>query len=260
MFEELQERAFTHLAYTLMQASKLAPSGLEGPPWNCWRRDSDSEAQVNLLRYDGCSKGYQTEKRVSSLSFRCRGAAPALDSSSNQKPMKPISAKALRKKRMAPAGGIDSDWLDSPVNVFPSSFSYGQPFQSLPKLSIDHVYAAATISKQLPQTLWVTPTDNTDFPVTDRSGLNRPFVSGLAPEAGGGESSVLNQPKHSQDPFYLDSGGTPVDATLDLNRFGSIQLNDSDNEDQAGRAKRKRRQEAKKQEQAIGKAATFNQR
>lgn len=251
---EVQERAFTGLY--LMQAYKLASSELERPPGLVVETDSDCEAEVNLLGMTDGPKTIKGKKRVSSLSSRCRGAAPALNYIFKPEPMKPISAKALRKKRMTPAGGVNSDWFDAPVDM--SLFPCLDDIQSLPKLSIEHV---SFTQQRLFQTVATNSigltSSNTDFAAIDSSGSHRPFVAGVAPEAGGGESSGLNQPRHSQDPFYLDSGGTPLDTTLDLSRFGSIQLNDSDNEDQAGRVKRKKKdKKPKKQERAMGRTAT----
>jgi AP-3 complex subunit delta-1 len=246
---EVQERAFTGLE--LMRSLNIMPSVLDSPPG--LTEADDEEEEGDLLGMVGGAKPVKPKKPKtvsSSLASRCRSAAPTLNYLFKPEPMKPISAKAQRKKRQAPVGGIDRDWLDAPVDM--SVFSFLDDIRDLPKPSMEQV----SFTQQRPFQP-VAPATNIMGPTTmNLSGFgsdspHKPPVPRVGQPGGGGESSGLNQTRNNQDPFYLDSGGKTVDDAAESSKFGSIQLLGSDDEaDEATRRKRKKKEKKMKKQKA----------
>lgn len=247
---EVQERAFTGLE--LLRTLNLMPSPLDQTP-GLVNEESDDRSGVNLL---GISEDpsptvkQKSSSNLSTLASRCRSAAPSLNYIFKPEPMKPIGAKTQRKKRLVPVGGIDTGWLDAPVDM--SAFSFLDDIRDLPKLSMEQV----TFTQQRP---FQTAAPNSSPPSgssIDLSGFGTASRIGTFPprvgtDIAGSENSGLNQLKHSQDPFYLDTGGATADTAADANKFGSIKLFDSDNEDEFGHPKRKTKVKKKKRQQHI---------
>lgn len=247
---EVQERAFTGLE--LLQRLNLTPSRLDRTP-GLVNEDDDGRNEVNLL---GISEGPAPpikQKSIGSLSTlvsRCRNASPTLNYIFKPEPMKPISAKTQRKKRQVPVGTVDTGWLDGLVDM--SAFSFLDDIRDLPKLSMEMV----TFSQLRPfQTIVPNPSpqigSNIDLSGFGSAAQPRTLPPRAGPDIASSENSGLQQPRHPQDPFYLDSGGTTADAATDATKFGSIKLFDSDNEDEFGHPKRTSKVKKKKRQNQV---------
>jgi AP-3 complex subunit delta len=228
---EVKERAFTGIE--ILRALKLLPIALA---------DSSTSQQVisdgiNLLDLnDGSNKLQQKKYNSPLLSNPFSAAAPSINCIFKPEPMKPISVKSQRKKRGAPSGGIDVAWLDCPVDM--------SVFASLG--------GGLDTTKVLMEEVTFTKGKSSISSRTTRSGVDSQSAVGAMTtkfndtrEDIDVERSSLNQSKHQQDPFYLDSGGTVVHATSDVNKFGSIQLIDSDEEGDLRATKRKKKERKK---------------
>eukprot|EP00978_Attheya_sp_CCMP212_P015621 scaffold40245_cov51-Attheya_sp.AAC.4 len=179
------------------------------------------------------------------LAAKCRLASQTLQYLLIPEPMKPVSAKAQRKKRHSPPAGSTVD-LDKPVDmsVFAQLLSDEQTFRT-GTISIE----AVNFTQQRPMRITTTDTSSTITPViagpltTDNPATQDNIT-------GNGVFQTNNVGTHN-DPFYLN--GSAVDDLLPQqpsattnNRFGSIQLLDSDEEsDDAGKKKRKKKKKKK---------------
>lgn len=240
---EIQERACTGLQ--LLRALDLVPSALDGPPRITISDDDDDDD--NLLGMMGGSKTVKQHPTSSSLASRCREAASTLSYLLKPEPMKPISAKIQRKKRQAPLGGIDTDWLDAPADMSAFSFLNDMLDAATPTLEQVSFTQQRPFQPAAPKSVPATPIpmDVSGFGSADSAG--KTSLPQTLPDVSG-ESSGLNNPRHPQDPFYLDAGGAQGEAMADVaGRFGTIQLLDSDEEeDDAARKKRKKKEKRKK--------------
>ena len=235
---EVQERAFT--ANELLRCLNLCSSTFGDVP-GLAQADSDDEQDDNLLGMMQTTKN-KSFGVSSSLAARCHGASETLNYIFKPEPMKPTGAKAQRKKRQAPTG-VDVD-LDAPVDlsVF-SSFIADEP----PGSSISMESVSFTQQRPLPaesqSRLPVAATMELGAVQGDMPAASSSFQHSGFPETGEG-SGLAFQPQNPQhqDPFYLDSGA-PLEESNLPNRFGTIQLGDSDgnDSDEGGRRRRKKK-------------------
>jgi hypothetical protein len=249
---EVQERAFT--ANELLRCLKLSSLTFGEVP-GLAQADSDDEQDDNLLGMMQTTKG-KSFGVSSSLAARCRGASETLNYILKPEPMKPTGAKAQRKKRQAPIG-VDVADLDAPVDlsVFSSFTEEEQPDSNISMDSVSFTQqrplkteshsrlpAAATMDMGAVQG---------DMPTAASS-----FQHMGLPETGEG-SGLAFQPQNPQhhDPFYLDSGAK-LEESNHPNRFGTIQLGDSDGNDseEGGRRRKKKKHKKRPKEKAIGSA------
>jgi AP-3 complex subunit delta-1 len=246
---EVQERAFT--ANELLRCLNLCSSTFGDVPGLAQANDSDDELDDNLLGMMQTTKS-KSFGGSSSLAARCRGASETLNYILKPKPMKPTGAKAQRKKRQAPIG-VDVADLDAPVDlsVFSSFIEEEQPgsiismesvsfTQQRPLKAGSHSRLPAVATMDMGAVQGDMPTAASSF---QHMGL---------PETGEG-SGLAFQPQNPQhhDPFYLDSGAK-LEESNHPNRFGTIQLGDSDGDDsdEGGRKRKKKKHKKRPKEKA----------
>lgn len=218
---------------------------------------SDEESEGDLLGMDGggvrsSAKDARNEITLTgskSLAAKVRDASETLVYLLKPTPMKPPPPKAQRKKRQTPIG-VTVD-LDAPVDlsifqdliaeeeayhadtrasVEAVSFTQQLPFKvEEPKPMRSYPTLGSTITGQLP------PGISNDSPATS---FQKPISTGVGAAI----------PRSRQgDPFYLESAptGDAQDDGYNPNRFGTIQLFDSSDDESIGDPKRKKKKPKK---------------
>jgi AP-3 complex subunit delta-1 len=233
---EVQERAFT--AYQLLKSLNLT----DGLPGLTSAEDDDDNGAV------GTGNVFSSD----SLGARCREQSALLNYLFKPEPMKPISAKVQRKKLQSP-NGLDPTFLNSPLDlsIFAELIDEENSHRAANRLSLE----AVSFTQQRP--MRVAPerpmdaVSSLDVPTTPVSSMSM-VLSGsttssfqnTAPMFANVETAG-NQKK--ADPFYLDKPA-PASGTEDKdlsNRFGTIQLLDSDNDEGEDVQKRNKRKAKK---------------
>ena len=201
------------------------------------------------------------KKQPSSLAARCREVAPTLNYVLKPDPMKPISAKAQKKKRAAPVG-IDSDWLNAPAKMDIFSGLFDDVATSKPTMEQVNFTEQRLMQVNSPASLESSTVmmDTSGFGSTS-SGTSGGPVSAVDQGIGsstsfqqsrsfgdGAESSGLNQQRTAQDPFYLDSSpqNAPGGHQESPSRFGAISLLDDGDDDESRRTKKKKKKKSKR--------------
>uniref|UniRef100_A0A7S1ZTK9 Clathrin/coatomer adaptor adaptin-like N-terminal domain-containing protein n=1 Tax=Ditylum brightwellii TaxID=49249 RepID=A0A7S1ZTK9_9STRA len=301
---EVQERAFTsyHLLTSLgiIKASSLDGDNAFAPgltPLDKEEEDESSEeeseeenAEGDLLDLVGsrppASSNIKKTKKPSSspatinsdlnliaggtLASRCRDVSKTLQYLLTPDPMKPVSAKAQRKKRLSPPTSLKLD-LDAPINmsIFSSLLADERAQFGIGggKLSIE----AVSFTQQRPmRPADPTPVDTSfilsDSASTPNSGLVNNSNASQSFQHSGMTPQQRPQNQNQHDPFYLNSaspamvegtafGSDPVQQSQTgqqpSSRFGTIQLVDGDDsdDDTHGRHKKKKKKHKKDKKQ-----------
>jgi AP-3 complex subunit delta-1 len=183
--------------------------------------------------------------RSKSLSGKIREASVTLNYLLKPTPMKPAGTKAQRKKRQSPIG-VTVD-LDSPVNisVIEDLIEEEESYRARSKLSME----AISFTQQSPLKV---------HEQTAMSSSDMPSSGSFAVGIGSDEPDSFQKPvtnvgtglvsrQRQGDPFYLDSAPTSgaEEERDQANRFGTIQLLDSDAEDPSGGRKQKKKKQKK---------------
>ncbi len=180
-----------------------------------------------------------------SLVQKCRLASETLKYLYIPEQMKPISAKAQRKKGQSAPADIQAA-LEEPINfsVF-SSLIEGDKMRVSGKRSIE----AVSFTQQKP--LRVASNELPKKTLNIMDGFGSESLMHI-PEATPAKSSAINSNTSLNHPFYLNNNDTEGKAENEtINRFGAIQLldsdgSDSDNNNNTKKKKKKRDKRRKK--------------
>jgi len=254
---EVQERAFTGLE--LLRSLNL----LSGLPQlttttidDGVELDDDADnAEDNILGMMDSPKPTLVKKSkrmisTGNLSSRFRSTSATLNFLFKPDPMKPVSAKAQRKKFQAPLGGIDFDWLTAPLD--PTVFSYLDNTCSDPKPIMEQVsFTQQRFYKVQPPPATVTSLSG--FGGGGMMDMPKSLPISFAENISGENSGMMIMNNRPQDPFYLDAGSSKA-STVDESsegggRFGTIQLLDSGDEEDNRHNKRCKKKEKKRKKQ-----------
>ena len=253
---EVQERAFTSME--LLRALNLLPSTLGVPGLvsaEDGEEDDDDEDDDagDLLQLGGPSKSakpnlFKASKSTTSsspLPARCRKASTTLNYILKPEPMKPISAKAQKKKRLSPVG-IDVEWLNQPVNMEAFGTLFDDVSNSKPSMEQVNFTQQRLMQITSPTALEsaAVKIDISGFGSTGVGSTGAEQTSSFQKSVPEGENLGLNQQRSSQDPFYLDVGPQPnAESQTSPSRFGTIQLGDSGDDEpgQEGKKKKKKK-------------------
>ena len=274
---EVQERAFT--SHALLQSLDLktgvfgdATPGLisVAADGNDEDDSSNDEAGGNLLGMPGTAITHSKQNKnkkpksittPSGLAMRCRNAAQTLNNVLKPSPMKPISAKAQRKKHQTPIG--DDIDIDSPVDlsIFSSLIDEENAHRGKSRLSMEAVSFTQQRPLHVQEHKPMDAVSSQDFPTINinNSGISENFMGGTGAGtsfqlSGQTESppprSNLSRPQTASDPFYLSSGPSVLDTEEGSNvpsRFGTIMLGDGDSDDEPEDVKQKKKKRKKKE-------------
>ena len=115
---EVQERAFT--SHELLRGLNLMPSALDGPtsvvPMEMDDDSGEEDILLGMANSSNTSKKARKKATPGSLGGRCRTSSAMLNYLFKPEAMKPISAKAQRKKRQTPIG-LSREVVDDPVDM-----------------------------------------------------------------------------------------------------------------------------------------------
>lgn len=262
---EVQERACR--AHALLQSlAVISDSTGVGsvPGLLALDEDENDDNDGNLLGLSG-TKSTPTQPTIGgSTASKCREAAVTLNYLLKPSPMKPTGAKSQRKKHQAPIG-VSLDTIQKPPNldIFAGIIEEEKAHRARAKWTLESVsftqqrpHRAAVPTHTLPQQPQIMNLDS----VSSETALN--MAPGLTTAGSGSMLPRSNmggdRPQGSNDPFYLnskpsvfddDEDNTPTAVGL-ANRFGTIQLGESDDDSQnapdMSRKKRKKKKKDKK--------------
>lgn len=280
---EVQERAYT--SFELLRSLGLISSSSEAPALRSIRSessdDSDSDNGSEKPARDapdgdllGMASGTTIRDRKpqvsgstapikvvgvseSNIASACRNAASSLNYALKPSPMKPIGAKAQRKKGLTPTGISPEEIEAEDISVFSVLYEDEIPALAGAKYSMDSVDFTQQTSVNPVEK--VAPTLNgvssigelyagSDGMMTiGNGGVTASFQRSNMPDSFEAFGSI---PRSNQgDPFYLDSRpSTNAESEHDPSRFGMIQLSDSEDDDvgHSGNTKGKPKKEKKK--------------
>ena len=243
---EVAERSF--VALELLKSLDVVPESANGPPAMTVVSDDDS-AGGDLLGIEGGAKASKVSVPKTtvrgSVAARLRVASTTLCYLLKPAPMKPIGAKIQKKKSESVLGGAIDVEKPMDLSVFRDFLEDEIRYREKEKLTIDSV----SFSQQQPQKPETRPSLVTSSPhtqgnllpsigATDNTSFQHPSSS-LQPAA-------AQRPRQS-DPFYLHSG--PTDSAEEgpaPNRFGTIELVDSDEEHERPKKTKKRKEKKAK--------------
>ena len=254
---EVLDRAF--LSLELLKSLELAQNPLDASPDLTSLSDDDSDNEDDLLGMGGAAgsdtKSTSMPKGQGSLASRLRDASTTLNYILKPTPMKPIGAKVQKKKRDSAFGTVEAPKHAVDLNVFREFIDEEVAYRQKGKLTMESVCFTQQQPLKNEERPAIQVSDETFM--TSQGGL--PSLH-MAPESstsfqkppGGFVPSTTTTARPRQgDPFYLDSG--PANTTEDdrgLNRFGTIQLGDSDEEqDRRKKARKKKEKKEKRSKQ-----------
>uniref|UniRef100_A0A7S3L733 Clathrin/coatomer adaptor adaptin-like N-terminal domain-containing protein n=1 Tax=Amphora coffeiformis TaxID=265554 RepID=A0A7S3L733_9STRA len=238
---EVVERAFTGLEL-------LRSMGLESGVPGLTAADSDEEDELtaDLLGLDGSKPAApksSTSSSFKSLASKVKEASPVLNHLLKPTPMKPIGAKAQRKKLTSPLGhNVD---LDAPAelsifsDLIDQELSQRTTVSSLESVSFTQqqprrVEEKKPVSMMSDNSMVMTGFGSND---TSRGSFQNPTVS----------THIGSTARQKQgDPFYLDSTPTNAGETELENKLSTIQLGDSDDEGPKKHKKAKKKKVSKR--------------
>ena len=266
----VQERAFSGHALLLsmnliggQSSIPVANSSLES--------GSNGEVEGDLLGMGGSMPVSNPQKQTptsllsphTGVASKCRQQAPVLNYILKPSPMKPISAKAQRKKSQNPIGIDASEIAAVDLSVFSAMIEDELKSMSGLKVSME----AVSFTQQKP----VRVADPVPVPAmnssTQMQGFGNSGISGGANMSGFQRSGAPNAFDNSGaglrqnqgDPFYLDSAPkTKSPEGQDPGQFGMIQLSDSDEDAETPARRKKKKKKKEKRSDASSALNSFN--
>jgi AP-3 complex subunit delta-1 len=253
---EVVERSFT--AVELLKSMGLTIGGLDNVPGLTLvdeDDESDEGADGDLLgMVAGASASATAAKtlvksegasRAKSLSAKIREASATLNFILKPTPMKPAGTKAQRKKRQSPIG-VTVD-LDAPVNIsiIQDLIEEEESYRARSKLTMEAItFTHQSLHKVQEQSAM----SSLDAPLSGSAAMGRSSSEPLSFQNPAATTTSLVSRQRTGDPFYLDSGATSgAEEERDrANRFGTIQLLDSDADEPSGGRKQKKKQKKHK--------------
>jgi hypothetical protein len=254
---EVVERSFT--AIELLRSMGLTTGVLNSVPGLTPADDddeSDEGADGDLLgMVAGVSASAAAAKtvvksegpaRAKSLTTKIREASATLNYLLKPTPMKPAGTKAQRKKRQSPIG-VTVD-LDAPVNlsIIQDLIEEEESYRARSKLSMEAIsFTQQSLHKIQEQTAM----SSLDAPLSGSAAMGMSSGAPLSFQNPATTTSTgLVSRQRQGDPFYLDSAATSgAEEERDrANRFGTIQLLDSDAEEPSSGRKHKKKQKKHK--------------
>jgi len=247
----------------------MGESSSTKPPPNTKRTKSTT---ITRMSFNPSKNNNNNNKNIAS---NCRAASTTLNYILIPELMKPISSKAQRKKRQSAPPGIKA-MLEAPVNL--SVFTKHLVDDGTKATSSSGRKVGCIESVNFTQQKPMKPAANTRRQAFESGG--HPPIMGVDSLAGGGggaqngssfqqqqsrgaELNVgtsLNTARRDEDPFYLNSTAVVenTDGTGSGNRFGTIQLVDSDDDDKydednrrSGLTKKKKKKEKKRKKKQM---------
>ena len=267
----VQERAFS--GHALLLSMNLIGRQSSIPAVNtALEKESNGEVEGDLLGMGGSIPVSNTQKQTptsllsphTGVASRCRQQAPVLNYILKPSPMKPISAKAQRKKSQNPMG-IDASEIDAvDLSVFSAMIEDELKSMSGLKVSME----AVSFTQQKPVRAAEPVPARAMNSSTQMQGFGSSGISGGASMSGfqrlddpnAFDNSAAGVRQNQGDPFYLDSApATKSAGSQDPGQFGMIQLSDSD-EDAETPARRKKKKTKKKEKRSDASSAinSFN--
>jgi AP-3 complex subunit delta-1 len=246
---EVAERAFTGLE--LLKSLGLE-TGIPGLTAVDDDDDSDGAPSADLLGLDGKAplSAKSTSSKSSSLASKIKQASSVLNYLLKPAPMKPVGAKAQRRKLLNPVGhSVD---LDAPpdLSIFVDLIEEEVSYRAGAVLTMESI----SFTQQRPlrveeKTQW--PENNASMPPPTGMGS----ISNVATPSTSFQKTATQTSSASRqrqgDPFYLDSTPTLSGLEETDKKFGAIQLPDSgDEQESPKRAKKKKKQASRKMEAA----------
>ena len=287
---EVQERAFT--AFELFRSFGLIPAGGSAPALTSTKNedsdDSDSDdaggannsaapendllGMVSGISLQDSPKSQNTGTAFpqfsgGNIASKCRQASATLNYILKPAPMKPVGAKAQRKKSQAPSGiGVEElEAVDFSVfaKIFedeistPSGAKYSMESVDFTQQNpVKPVEKAARVPSIMSSSIGEIQSNIGGNAAMHIGGSTSSFQRSSMPDAFD-NTGIASRPTQN-DPFYLNSGPATTDQVgRDSSHFGMIQLSDSD-DDAAG--KKKKKKEKKKKEKQDDTTTFFTER
>jgi len=261
---EVAERANT--AIEILNSLTLTKSYVFGLAGAGADDSSDDNEQGDLLGIGQQDQKIDSERTHSapSLIRNIKDSSALLNYLYKPSPMKPVGAKTQRKKRSSLVGTISVD-LDAPVDVsvFKDIIAEEEQYRAGTQLSMEAVSFTQQQPLQVEEPVMTSISSSSPMDAVSSSrpmpgfGSSTPMMTGSStssfqkPLSGSSPTAGTSPARQRQgDPFYLDSTPAPANgnaAHQEDSRFGTIQLLDSDDDEEPGRRKRgKKEKKAKK--------------